>query len=87
MPQKQKKLKVFAKKLRKNLQNKKKAVPLHRNQEITGCSAVRLAHLLWEQGVPGSNPGIPTKKARPYGRVFFLFLVGWSGLGGNAGSL
>ena len=26
----------------------------------TGCSAVRLAHLLWEQGVPGSNPGIPT---------------------------
>ena len=28
----------------------------------TGCSAVRLAHLLWEQGVPGSNPGIPTTK-------------------------
>ena len=28
----------------------------------SGCSAVRLAHLLWEQGVPGSNPGIPTKK-------------------------
>ena len=27
----------------------------------TGCSAVRLAHLLWEQGVPGSNPGIPTR--------------------------
>ena len=26
----------------------------------TGCSAVRLAHLLWEQGVPGSNPGTPT---------------------------
>ncbi|MCH5181431.1 MAG: hypothetical protein J1F06_02265, partial [Prevotellaceae bacterium] len=22
----------------------------------TGCSAVRLAHLLWEQGVVGSNP-------------------------------
>ena len=28
----------------------------------TGCSAVRLAHLLWEQGVPGSNPGTPTLK-------------------------
>ena len=28
----------------------------------TGCSAVRLAHLLWEQGVPGSNPGTPTQK-------------------------
>ena len=26
----------------------------------SGCSAVRLAHLLWEQGVPGSNPGTPT---------------------------
>ena len=25
--------------------------------EDSGCSAVRLAHLLWEQGVPGSNPG------------------------------
>ena len=26
----------------------------------TGCSAVRLAHLLWEQGVEGSNPFTPT---------------------------
>ena len=32
-------------------------VYLHPN---SGCSAVRLAHLLWEQGVPGSNPGTPT---------------------------
>ncbi len=31
------------------------------NESKTGCSAVRLAHLLWEQGVPGSNPGTPTK--------------------------
>ena len=31
---------------------------------ISGCSAVRLAHLLWEQGVPGSNPGIPTNEKR-----------------------
>ena len=28
---------------------------------VSGCSAARLAHLLWEQGVPGSNPGTPTK--------------------------
>ena len=28
----------------------------------TGCSAVRLAHLLWEQGVVGSNPATLTKK-------------------------
>ena len=27
---------------------------------VSGCSAVRLAHLLWEQGVTGSNPVIPT---------------------------
>ena len=27
---------------------------------LTGCSAVRLAHLLWEQGVEGSNPFTPT---------------------------
>ena len=26
----------------------------------TVCSAVRLAHLLWEQGVVGSNPATPT---------------------------
>ena len=34
------------------------------NESKTGCSAVRLAHLLWEQGVPGSNPGTPTYKVQ-----------------------
>ena len=33
-----------------------------RSHESTGCSAVRLAHLVWDQRVPGSNPGTPTKK-------------------------
>jgi hypothetical protein len=28
----------------------------------SGYSAVRLAHLLWEQGVAGSNPATPTKE-------------------------
>jgi drug/metabolite transporter (DMT)-like permease len=28
---------------------------------VTGCSAAWLAHLLWEQGVVGSNPTIPTR--------------------------
>ena len=28
--------------------------------KYTGCSAARLAHLLWEQGVGGSNPLTPT---------------------------
>ncbi len=41
----------------------------------TGCSAVRLAHLLWEQGVPGSNPGIPTtKKDFRNSEVFFRYI-------------
>ena len=39
----------------------------------SGCSAVRLAHLLWEQGVPGSNPGIPTRKELQKCNSFFLF--------------
>ena len=34
------------------------------NQSLSGCSAVRLARLLWEQEVPGSNPGTPTKKLK-----------------------
>ena len=32
----------------------------HNEKYCTGCSAVRLAHLLWEQGVVGSNPATPT---------------------------
>ena len=31
-------------------------------KSFSGCSAVRLAHLLWEQGVVGSNPATPTKE-------------------------
>ena len=45
-------------------------------KSTSGCSAVRLAHLLWEQGVPGSNPGIPTKLKEyqlvTYKNIFFL---------------
>ena len=29
-------------------------------KKFSGCSVVRLAHLLWEQGVAGSNPATPT---------------------------
>ena len=29
--------------------------------DLSRCSVVRLAHLLWEQGVAGSNPATPTK--------------------------
>ena len=45
----------------------------------SGCSAVRLAHLLWEQGVPGSNPGIPTRKELQKCNSFFLFSHGFTG--------
>ena len=47
----------------KNLSVQKNVVILHRfcNSNMhSGCSAVRLARLLWEQEVPGSNPGTPT---------------------------
>ena len=32
----------------------------------SGCSAVRLAHLLWEQGVAGSNPATPTRSEKKH---------------------
>ena len=41
----------------------------------TGCSAVRLAHLLWEQGVPGSNPGTPTLKDKELLIIVTPFLL------------
>ena len=40
---------------------------------FSGCSAVRLAHLLWEQGVAGSNPATPTKKGQLENTGLFLF--------------
>ncbi len=49
---------------------------------FSGCSAVRLAHLLWEQGVVGSNPATPTTKRQSSKMVAFLcvfitFFSGW----------
>ena len=38
----------------------------------TGCSAVRLAHLVWDQRVPGSNPGTPTEKTIERLSSFFV---------------
>ncbi len=42
--------------------------------EEAGRSAARLARLLREQEVPGSNPGAPmvTRKAPPHRRGFFM---------------
>ena len=41
----------------------------------TGCSAVRLAHLVWDQRVPGSNPGIPTERDKKLS-LFFCRAIG-----------
>lgn len=52
------------------------------NESKTGCSAVRLAHLLWEQGVVGSNPATPTDESQGVTvkcSSFFLFSE-WGGL-------
>ena len=58
--------------------------------KYSGCSAVRLAHLLWEQGVVGSNPATPTDKNQgvtvkcssffysPNGAVYLWFNQGHS---------
>ena len=40
----------------------------------SGCSAVRLAHLLWEQGAAGSNPATPTSVQRSLMIISGLFV-------------
>lgn len=44
-------------------------VPAKQRTGATGIRAVRPAHLIWDEGVPGSNPGYPTweeiKGSRP----------------------
>ena len=42
----------------------------------SGYSAARLAHLLWEQGVAGSNPATPTKQ-KSLVQGTGLFLLDW----------
>ena len=39
----------------------------------SGRSAVRLAHLLWEQGVAGSSPATPTMKIKYLRKRRYLF--------------
>ena len=54
----QKKIKIFYKKVWKY----KNFAYLCTRNTTTGCSAVRLAHLVWDQRVTGSNPVTPTKE-------------------------
>ena len=54
----------FLQKYEENLVVEKKMLTFAPFLRNTGCSAVRLAHLLWEQGVVGSNPATPTRKKR-----------------------
>ena len=66
--------------------------PLFKKQR-SGCSAVRLARLLWEQEVPGSNPGTPTTKpphlpTTESKSLVVGFFVGWEdGRTGLAGGV
>ncbi len=45
--------------------------------EPSGCSAVWLAHLLWEQRVAGSNPVTPTKRRECHFGALFFFVTGF----------
>ena len=38
----------------------------------SGCSAARLAHLVWDQRVAGSNPATPTKEKGTETFPFFI---------------
>jgi hypothetical protein len=40
-----------------------------------GCSAARLAHLVWDQRVAGSNPATPTLRMRELQKIVTLFFL------------
>src|SRR5690606_1242952 len=52
------------------------ASDFHRRVGLSGCGAVRLAYLLWEQGVAGSNPATPTKPLTQKKLVAFWVMEG-----------
>ena len=43
-------------------------------QSVSGRGAARLAHLLGVQGVAGSNPAVPTNRAKQLLDVLFLLI-------------
>jgi hypothetical protein len=44
---------------------------------FSGCSVARLARLLWEQEVAGSNPATPTDKKRNQLKINWLRFFIW----------
>ncbi len=42
--------------------SQKLLIPKKDTKVGAGCSAARLAHLVWDQRVAGSNPATPTKE-------------------------
>ena len=60
---------AYSKRMRKFASHLRK----QHSKSDSGCSAVRLAHLLWEQGVVGSNPATPTKKKNLSSSFFYAY--------------
>ena len=63
-----------------------KILPYLCTRNTTGCSAVRLAHLVWDQRVPGSNPGIPTERDKKLS-LFFCRATRLQSVGGGVAEL
>ena len=73
-------LKNYSKKSEKDFADKKKrSIFASQNKKGTRCSAVRLAHLVWDQRVGGSNPFTSTEKEKLMSFHRLLFLCASSG--------
>ena len=54
---------------------KKRSIFASQFERGTRCSAVRLAHLVWDQRVGGSNPFTSTEKRKSITASFFRYVT------------